>query len=295
MNIVRRHELLKVESVRRASFPKTYPSARIHEAALSGFFWCGQNIIACFSCNLVLRDNKALGVKDQHVAQAPHCSFLNGRDPSVPMLRESSDTVCFGSEEQQTKLIAECARYKIDDPPLLETTFIATRNSEPFQVRQEYMVSIPAPELLTSVLDFQKYLAMMGKSAERYRSFEKSFLTTVLNLEAGPFVDNGFFGLPAVNACQCFACGIIITNWTRNQDPAERHLKLSPDCPFMKNTETLIPTEKTYTCKACLENHVSVSFGCGHLVCSTCNAVAQMKTCHICRELIKQRIKIFFC
>jgi len=162
-------------------------------------------------------------------------------------------------------------------------------------VRQEIAIPIPSPEKLTSVLDFEKYLAMMGKSSERYRSFEQSYLTTVMNLDAGIFVDNGFFGLPCGNAVQCFACGIIITKWGSYPDPAGRHLELSPECPFMKPVESLVPTEATYTCKICRDKHVSIAFGCGHLVCDDCNKIKSMKTCHICRSSILQRTAIFFC
>ena len=294
MNIVRRHELLKSEAIRRATYPKNYPPTRIHESSVSGFYYCGNNMISCYSCNLVLRDNRSLGPKDQHLAKSPLCDFLTGKDPSIPANGNPSSTY-IASAELQAELIAQCSKFKFDDPPLMQTTFIATRNCEKLEVRQEMVLPIPAPELLTSVLDFGKYLAMMAKSSERYRSFRNSYLTTVMQLEPGQFVDNGFFGLPTGNAAQCFACALIIQNWSNDPDPAGQHLLLSPDCPFIKEKEVLVTPEVTYQCKACLGNHVKFAFGCGHLVCEPCNEIKEMKTCHLCRTEIVQRTKLYFC
>ena len=44
-------------------------------------------------------------------------------------------------------------------------------------------------------------------------------------------------------------------------------------------------------CTICLERDVDVVFSCGHQACETCGD--KLKICHICREVIKSRIKLY--
>lgn len=44
-------------------------------------------------------------------------------------------------------------------------------------------------------------------------------------------------------------------------------------------------------CSICMENKTNVAFQCGHVSCHECST--GLRICHICREVIKQRIKLF--
>jgi hypothetical protein len=55
--------------------------------------------------------------------------------------------------------------------------------------------------------------------------------------------------------------------------------------------EELKRFEELQLCAICMEKKKDLAFQCGHLVCHDCGE--SLQTCHICREAIIQRIKIF--
>ncbi|KHN86289.1 E3 ubiquitin-protein ligase MIB2 [Toxocara canis] len=46
-------------------------------------------------------------------------------------------------------------------------------------------------------------------------------------------------------------------------------------------------------CAICMEQRCSVLFQCGHKACTECSNAARLKLCHICREPITRRTRIF--
>ena len=49
--------------------------------------------------------------------------------------------------------------------------------------------------------------------------------------------------------------------------------------------------EEAQICSICMERKKDTAFQCGHIACSMC--AMPLKACHICREKVVKRIKIY--
>ncbi len=50
--------------------------------------------------------------------------------------------------------------------------------------------------------------------------------------------------------------------------------------------------EEKHCCSICMDRSSDVAFSCGHVTCSQC--AQSLQTCHICRQEINQRIRLFW-
>lgn len=49
--------------------------------------------------------------------------------------------------------------------------------------------------------------------------------------------------------------------------------------------------QEAQNCSICMERRKDTAFQCGHTACAVC--AANLSTCHICRQPVASRIKIF--
>ncbi|WP_257263797.1 baculoviral IAP repeat-containing protein [Endozoicomonas sp. ONNA2] len=48
------------------------------------------------------------------------------------------------------------------------------------------------------------------------------------------FIKSGFYSIEIEDKVQCFSCGGVIENWTKDQNPDDRHAQLFPKCQFIR-------------------------------------------------------------
>lgn len=96
---------------------------------------------------------------------------------------------------------------------------------------------------------------------ERFWSMENEFRNIRL------LVICGFFCLGQGDAVECFCCHIIAANWTRDDNPRDRHLALSPRCRFIKGEncgDTPLPIERRSPRSSPAQSLVFPSFRSSH-------------------------------
>ncbi|XP_071736100.1 E3 ubiquitin-protein ligase RGLG4 [Rutidosis leptorrhynchoides] len=63
--------------------------------------------------------------------------------------------------------------------------------------------------------------------------------------------------------------------------------------PYVPRVSNLSPTQEdeSKTCPICLTNEKDMAFGCGHMSCRECGS--RLSRCHICRQQISSRIRLY--
>lgn len=113
----------------------------------------------------------------------------------------------------------------------------------------------------------------------------------------------------------CFSCFVQIDGWKRNSCPWNEHEKRNKDCKFIQLHETgniplpisirnmylpvqtynsdCIQRKITLYCSICFDNQIEFVFlPCGH-VNSCRNCSEKFKKCPICRQLIRQKVRVY--
>jgi len=60
---------------------------------------------------------------------------------------------------------------------------------------------------------------------------------------------------------------------------------------FSKLLNKIQALEEAQICSICMERKKDTAFQCGHIACSTC--AMPLKACHICREKVLKKFKIY--
>ena len=288
MNILIRHELLKYDSIRHATFAYSAtldPSRFVQH----GFYFAGdstKDTVCCFSCNITLSKwNSQLDPMARHHNTSPGCPFLEGRDPNVPL-----HTDC-GTPFNSGPPISNTSMYTFQKPPYIEGRALSGMSNKSFTLQHTVDVIVPEPEVPSASLDVDEFMKMMASPIERLKSFERTTSSATHQLFVLKMVNNGFFALPLGNVAQCYMCRVIIKGWNRIDVPNDRHRKASPNCPLVKCDAEYLQgaSDDSSLCKVCLMMKVAYAFDCGHCVCDRC--LPKVSKCHFCREVV-DRVKV---
>lgn len=103
--------------------------------------------------------------------------------------------------------------------------------------------------------------------------------------------------LPCKHKCVCFDCSIRIKKCTDCHQCVHQKIDLNGVSLNFSKTELgeLIEKvkhlEEAQLCPICMEHKKDTTFQCGHTVCNIC--AKPLVNCHICREKISTKIKIY--
>lgn len=150
-----------------------------------------------------------------------------------------------------------------------------------------------------------------------------------LKVRPRPLADAGFFYTGRSDRTTCFCCGVGVWQWLDDDDPWQEHARHSPACEYLllkKGTDFIknislkdrppppppppppLPRiapmepapndnqsaqESRAQCKVCMNAEVQVvCLPCAHLVtCADC--VFGLNSCALCRQEIKQTMRVF--
>ncbi|NWX13950.1 BIR7B protein, partial [Aegotheles bennettii] len=257
-------------------WPSTSPvSAR--DLVKAGFFFVGPgDEVQCFCCGGVLKD---WGPGDcpvtEHLKFFPSCKFICGEDvgnQEMLPLQEIFDTV----DGQFLSLL-----QGIDSEE-------AALPNEP-----EYPDMVTEEMRLSTFQNWPQYTDMHPEQLARA----------------------GFFYTGQGDVVRCFYCDGGVRNWSFGDDPWREHAKWYPGCDFllrsrgrefvssvqdsfsstsrMSTEEQLRRLQEERMCKVCMDRDVSVVFvPCGHLVaCEEC--ALNLRSCPICRSVIRGTVRTF--
>ncbi|XP_061177292.1 baculoviral IAP repeat-containing protein 2-like [Saccostrea echinata] len=135
-------------------------------------------------------------------------------------------------------------------------------------------------------------------ATEKLRTSSFQDCKNYLSQKAPEIAKSGLYYKGFEKKVQCFHCGIVMSIGV-NDDPTEKHSRLSPDCEFLRHevqtlSEDADRIRNQLLCKICLNSQVNVTFRpCGHL--ATCQDCAdQLQSCPICRMRISEKVKTYF-
>lgn len=104
--------------------------------------------------------------------------------------------------------------------------------------------------------------------------------------------------LPCKHKCVCLECSIRIRKCIECNQFIKEKLNQNGAClnnmnkfEFSELLERIKSLEEAQTCSICMERKKDTTFQCGHIVCRICSVPLQ--NCHICREKIVTKIKIY--
>ena len=92
----------------------------------------------------------------------------------------------------------------------------------------------------------------------------------------------------SVRLKRCFECNQVISEKLASNGAA---VNVNHKIEFSKLLNKIQALEEAQTCSICMERKKDTAFNCGHLACSIC--ALPLKACHICREKVLKRIKIY--
>lgn len=91
---------------------------------------------------------------------------------------------------------------------------------------------------------------------------------------------------------KCLECGVVITKRITDDSRIISGSSRQPSAERLRYLERKIAEiEEVHTCPICMERRKTVVFLCGHGSCSVC--ATTLKSCHMCRHLITQKINIY--
>lgn len=103
--------------------------------------------------------------------------------------------------------------------------------------------------------------------------------------------------LPCSHKCVCFDCSIRIKKCIECHKIINEKVDLNgtslnfSKTEFSELIEKVKNLEEAQLCPICMERKKDTTFQCGHTTCNFCSK--QLVNCHICREIILTKIKIY--
>lgn len=291
-NIVLRHEMLRSEKIRLATFTDWNLPINPRLMAAAGFYKSGNGSEAsCFSCELMFLEwgNSPLPMQD-HITVAPECPFVRGLDKSIPIDETDVEPLTVEQIDDISKSVPDRSLIKTFNGLMsrsYRTIFLFT---------SIVLLSIPKPDTIGGLLNVEAFYEMMKLPACRYFSFKRHHGTTFYEKPIGELVDAGLFCLSNITSLQCFSCRCIMGKWHRNHSAIERHKKLSPHCPHvlsLVNVNQEAIHARDIACKICLvspSTHATVP--CGHLICVACLSKIGFK-CPQCRTEFHSTLRLY--
>ena len=103
--------------------------------------------------------------------------------------------------------------------------------------------------------------------------------------------------LPCQHKLVCLDCSIRIKRCIECNETIKN--KITPSgtclnvnkCDFSQLLNRIQTLEEAQTCPICMERKKDTAFQCGHLACSECSL--SLRACHICREKVARKFKIY--
>lgn len=286
---IRRHELLRSEKVRLATFEGWTGVANPRVLAANGFYRnAGTEFTSCFACETMLFYWETTDHPSSiHRAAAKDCPFIKGLDCSIPIsLRDVGPL-----EPQQ---IEEIATSKPAMSLCSVNNGMLTRDIRPIFLNSLVSVIVPKPETAGALLNVSAFFEVMKLRNHRHYTFDRYHGTTFFDKPIYELLDDGFFCLADGASVQCHACRCILRNWTRNESVSERHRLIAPHCPIVKSREPKpAVTTKEVTCPVCLDKRPTTAMiPCGHVVCEPCFDQVDSR-CPTCRDIIAASLRIY--
>ena len=155
--------------------------------------------------------------------------------------------------------------------------------------------------------------------AKREATFQRYYWSPQMKQRPAEMAKAGYFYTGCNDSVFCFWCGEGVRSWLASDDPMLEHLRMSPDCQYIKtvlppqNTDvesTPLRTENSPVansvssqrtpslsgsteCVVCLEERYNIAFvPCGHLItCLECSF--KVKNCPVCRLHIAGRLRVY--
>lgn len=289
-DIVLRHELLRSEKVRLATFADWNFSLSANLLAAAGFYYTNvSDVCVCFSCELSIQSwcTETTPFRD-HVLFAPECGFVRGLDKNIPILDNDVPPLSQAEYEEVSR----------DKTRLLVNVHnnLRKRNYTTIILHSVNTIIIPKPDIFGGMMNVNGFFNHMKKTKNRSNTFKRFFGATFFQKPISELVENGLFSLSTASSVQCFSCRCILGNWKSTDSVMARHFRSSPHCSFLCS---ILPENvaadkiSETTCRICyMEPFTHTADPCGHVFCGPCLSKIDKKCAH-CRAPIKKAIKLF--
>ena len=172
----------------------------------AGFVYTGQeDLVYCFSCNIKLDGwTKHMDPLLRHKEESPTCSFVR------QFLRHERGNLVVQRQPVSPQMTSSIRRLQSPNP--------LRRNSRSHTV-------VTGLEQGASAFHLPDYT----DQATRLQSFK--YWGGVLPKEE--VAEAGFYMIARRDVVKCFSCHVVLQDWKRTDNVIDRHLRISPICPFL--------------------------------------------------------------
>ena len=309
-----RHELLRHECIRY--FSLTYNEFNCAKYIVDNGMYYEPNLkrIYCFSCHFNLPySNNYMHLNELHRKKSEDCSFLRGRDVSIRTPTRLSGMIRLGWPNEVDNSVLNrqigweyVSEKTLEDPPVMPRSTVETNRC---------MSAFFSPILVpfygrdNTILDVDYYFKMLKSLGTRKRTFViDGYRFPYSEIRMKNLAELGFFYTLYNSAIQCFSCRLVINGRHPERIVKHYHRQLSPNCIFMRDSETIDPLYPLATprlsnrtiedeekeeegsnkkCSVCwVRTKTYFAFPCMHLThCERCLAVGGIPTkCVICKK-----------
>ena len=260
----------------------------------SGFYETDE-FFECFCCGF--RVSKGVIPNEDHQTIARYhaeanidCSYLIGLEPNLQMRYEifaHNQYITYNSNPKQNEIAHRYSLRAIISAPHRIPLYIPTAT-----LKKEGEEIVLMREFTRRKMNTEKIYKLFQLRMNR----EYSFRTTDLQVHIrNAFIDAGFFHTGIRMVVQCAFCRISYSGHA-TRHPMMMHRLISPHCPFLINESFDIDRN---LCHICFDVSQEVVYlPCRHLVaCNECDVkmtpeVQEMQKCPICREQVKNKIRV---
>ena len=258
---------MKVQSNREESFISHYPkwSSSIPHLilVLSGFFFMGQeDLVQCFSCKVELDDWNDIDytherdyVHKRHFLNSPNCPHLRKEYLSIIIndvcLNVFSDYFDFGERFKSFRFwpissivsgrkLAEAGFFYENDGIRTQCHRCGVvkedwkSEDDPFTSHTQLCPTCPHLDTIAAAKEKDKVLEIEYKSYEdRLLSFKNMAANMPVSKEE--LAGAGFVLIRPPFTVRCPDCKLIMSDWSKEDNPLIMHLQKSSDCSFIKS------------------------------------------------------------